>query len=270
MEGKLHLRVQNRIQGSKPAELLARRSARDDHDDVSAVRVPFGRSASRVAAAVPARGSVADRRDLDPAPPARGAAAAAPPEAELGGSGPARGTARRDTESPSPWAAASGHPGHDPALAPRHRPAPLGSTVHGRQGRGWPPAESQGPGNPAGPGEPRMGLPPDPRGTGGPGSASPGVDGVGELEGCQMRLRRGGPDRPGRGSYPGRRDPGIRLLHRRPAQRQPGLCPGRHRARDPAHPHPRRHPAPHRGMDHASRHATCSWTSASKHSESSS
>jgi hypothetical protein len=44
---------------------------------------------------------VADRRNLDPAPPARGpaAAAAALPEAELGGPGPARGPARRDTES---------------------------------------------------------------------------------------------------------------------------------------------------------------------------
>src|SRR5450759_1821587 len=35
-------------------------------------------------------------------------------------------TARRDTQSPPPRAAASGHPGHDPALAPRHRPAPPG------------------------------------------------------------------------------------------------------------------------------------------------
>jgi hypothetical protein len=45
-----------------------------------------------------------DRRDLDPAPPARrpAAAAAAPPEAELGGPGPARGPARRDTQSPPP------------------------------------------------------------------------------------------------------------------------------------------------------------------------
>src|ERR1019366_559561 len=73
--------------------------------------------------AVPARGGVEDRRDLDPAPPGRGpaAAAAAPPDADLGGPGPARGTARRDTQSPPPRIAAAGHPGHDPALAP---PAP--------------------------------------------------------------------------------------------------------------------------------------------------
>src|ERR1017187_4328121 len=92
-------------------------------DHVPAVRVPSGHAASRVAAAVPARGDVENHRDLDPAPPARGpaAAAAAPPEAELGGPGPARGTARRDTQSPPPRIAAAGHPGHDPALAP---PAP--------------------------------------------------------------------------------------------------------------------------------------------------
>src|SRR5205809_1813411 len=40
-------------------------------------------------------------------------------------------------------------------------------------------------------------------------------------------------------------------FRRRPARRDPGLRPGRDRARDPAHPHPRRHLAPHRGMDHA-------------------
>src|ERR1039457_6957146 len=86
---------------------------------VPAVRVPADHAASRVAAAVPARGGVEDRRDLDPAPPARrpAAAAAAPPEAELGGPGPARGTAQRDTESPPTRIAAAGHPGHDPALA---------------------------------------------------------------------------------------------------------------------------------------------------------
>jgi putative transposase len=52
-------------------------------------------------------------------------------------------------------------------------------------------------------------------------------------------------------ALPGLRDPRMRLLQRRPARRHPGLRPGRDRARDPAHPHPRRHPAPHRGMDHA-------------------
>jgi len=58
-------------------------------------------------------------------------------------------------KSASPRAAAAGHPGHDPALAPRHRPPPLGRQVHARQDRpaGDPP-EHQGTGPPAGPREP--------------------------------------------------------------------------------------------------------------------
>jgi putative transposase len=46
-------------------------------------------------------------------------------------------------------------------------------------------------------------------------------------------------------AFPGRRDPGVRLLHGRPARRHPGLCAGRDRARHQAHPHPRRHLASH-------------------------
>src|SRR2546423_2340658 len=81
-------------------------------DHVPAVRVPPDHATGRVVAAVPAQGDVEDRRNLDPAPPARGpaAAAAAPPEAALGGPGPARGTARRDTGSAPPRATAPGHP----------------------------------------------------------------------------------------------------------------------------------------------------------------
>src|ERR1039457_1797784 len=120
-----------------------------------AVRIPLDHGTNRVAAAIPAQGDVEDRRDLDPAPPARGpaAAAAASAEAELGGPGPARGAARRDTESAP--ARAAGHSGHDRALAPRHRPPPLGRQVHARQDRpaGHAP-EYQGAGPPAGPGEP--------------------------------------------------------------------------------------------------------------------
>src|SRR5690242_12653545 len=96
-----------------------------------------------------------DRRDPAPASPARRPAttAAAPPEAGLGGPGTHDDPARRDTESPPPRAAAAGHPGHDPALAPRHRP-PLGRQVDPRQDRpaGNPP-EHQGPGLAAGPRE---------------------------------------------------------------------------------------------------------------------
>src|ERR1039458_3018208 len=72
-------------------------------------------------------------------------AAAAPPEAELGGPGPARGSAGPDTESAAPGAAAAGHPRHDRALAPRHRPPPLGRQVHARQDRPAGPAGPSGP-----------------------------------------------------------------------------------------------------------------------------
>src|SRR5271166_3814621 len=78
-----------------------------------------------------------DRRDPDPAPPARRTATAttAPPGAGLGGPGPDRVAARRDTESPPARAVAAGHPGHHLALAPRSRPPPLGRRVHPRQDR---------------------------------------------------------------------------------------------------------------------------------------
>ena len=72
---------------------------------------------------------------------------------------------------------------------------------------------AKGPGPPAGQGEPRMGLPPGPRGTGRPGSASFGVDGVGDLEEGQNRPRAAA-DRADLGAVPafsGRGDPGLRL-----------------------------------------------------------
>src|ERR1017187_515713 len=54
-------------------------------------------------------------------------------------------TARRDTQSPPPRAAACGHPGHHRALAPRHRPAPPGGAVRARQDRPAGPARKSGP-----------------------------------------------------------------------------------------------------------------------------
>ena len=42
-------------------------------------------------------------------------------------------------------------------------------------------------------------------------------------------------------AFSGRRDPGERLLHSRPARRHPGLRPGRDRTRQQAHPHPGSH-----------------------------
>ena len=101
-----------------------------------------------------------DRRDLDPAPPARhtAAAAAAPPEAELGGPGTRSDPAQRDTKGAAPRAAAAGNPGHDPALAPRHRPPTLGRQVHSRQDRPPGQPERQGPSPSAGPGKSEWGY----------------------------------------------------------------------------------------------------------------
>src|ERR1035437_10121453 len=135
-------------------------------DHVPALRLPSDHADSRGAAAIPACGDMEDRRDPDPAPPARrpATAAATPPEPELGGPGPARGPARPDTESAPARTGAAGTPGHDRALAPRHRPPPLGRQVHARQD--WPavhPAEHPGPGPTASPREPRLGIPKNPR-----------------------------------------------------------------------------------------------------------
>ena len=244
-------------------------------DHVPAVRLPPDHAGDRVAAAVAARGGVEDRRDFASAPPSHRPAASsgAPPEAELGGPGPARDPVRRDTESASPGAAAAGHPGHDLALAPRHRRAPLGGAVHAWQVRppGDPP-EHQGSGPPAGPGEPRVGVPQDPRGAGRPGSQSRGVNRMGDPQ-DQRHRPRAATDRADLVAVPafsGRGDPGVRLLHDRPARRHPGLRPGRDRARDAAHPHPRRHACIPPGSGPPSRPATCSWTSAGKRSGSSS
>src|ERR1035438_8633771 len=100
----LTVRAENRIHGSDQQSCSPGASPAMITVHVPAVRVPFGHSAGRTAAAVPARGGVENRRDPDLAPPACGpaAAAAAPPEADLGGPGPARGPARRDTERPPP------------------------------------------------------------------------------------------------------------------------------------------------------------------------
>jgi putative transposase len=107
-------------------------------DHVPAVRVPPHHAGGLMVAAVPAQGDVADRGDLDPAPPDRRPAAqpAAAPAPDLGGPGPARGPARRDTESAAPQAAAAGHPDtilrwhHDLA---RHRWA--AKSIRGKTGR---------------------------------------------------------------------------------------------------------------------------------------
>lgn len=88
----------------RPAELLSQRPAVMISGQVPAVRVPPDHAASSKRAAVPAQGSEEERRDLDPPPPAHRPAtlsAVPPPEADLGGPGPARDPAQRDTESAS-------------------------------------------------------------------------------------------------------------------------------------------------------------------------
>src|SRR6266516_4331288 len=182
---------------------------------VPPVRLPPDHAASRVAAAVPAQGGVEDRRDLDPATPARGpaAATAAPPEPELGGPGPARGTARRDTGSSPTRIAADGHPGHDLALAPRYSPPPPGHQVHAGQDRpaGDPP-EYQGPGPSARPREPRMGVPQDPRRAGRAGSQGRCIDRRGDPQGQRRRSCPATTGRSGLAAVPafsGRGDPGA-------------------------------------------------------------
>ena len=77
------------------------------------------------------------------------------------------------------------------------------------------------------------------------------IDSVGNPEECRDRSRAAavcaylvaGPALPGRG------DPGVRLLHGRPARRHPGLCPDRHRACPQARPRPRSNFASDWGMD---------------------
>ena len=98
---------------------------------------------------------------------------------------------------------------------------------------------------------PEWGIPQDPWGTGRPGSEDSRLNGMGDSqEGrnrpCAAPIRAYLVAVP---AFPGRGDPGVRLLHRRPAGRHPGLCPGGDRARHQAHPHPRSHPASHRRMD---------------------
>src|ERR1022692_3876087 len=113
------VRAENLVHGSDQHGCLRGHPTVMIIDYVPAVRVPPDHTGCPVAAAVPAQGGVEDRRDLDPAPPRRPATpSAAPPEAELGGPGPARHPAQRDTRSTAPGTAASGHPGNDRALAP--------------------------------------------------------------------------------------------------------------------------------------------------------
>src|ERR1039458_6802413 len=223
-------------------------------EHVPAVRLPPDHAGRRGAAAVAARRGVEDSGDPDAAPSAcrPAAAAAAPPEAELGGPGSARNPARRDTESAPPGAAAADYPGHDRALAPRHRPPPPGRQVHARQDRPTSdPAEHSGSGPSAGPREPRLGIPQDPRRARRTRHKGRSVHRVGDPQGQRHRPSPAADraDLVTIPALPGRGDPGLRLLHSRPARRYTGLRPGRDRPRDPPHQHPRTHLASNLGMD---------------------
>src|SRR6266581_1971022 len=131
----LIVRAENLVRGCDQQSCSPGRPAVMITDHVPAVRLPPDHTDGLMAAAVPARGSVAGRRDPAPAPPAHrpATAAATPPEPGLGRPGTARDLARSDTESAAPGAAAAGHTRHDPALAPRYRPLPLGRQIHTRQ-----------------------------------------------------------------------------------------------------------------------------------------
>ena len=98
----------------------------------------------------------------------------------------------------------------------------------------------------------------NPRRASRPGSEDSGVDRVGNPEECRDRPHAA-TSRPYLApvpALPGRGDPGVRFLHRGPAGRHPGLCPGRDRARHQAHPHPRGHFASRPGRGPPSRPAT--------------
>ena len=164
-------------------------------------------------AAVAACGDVEDREDPDPAPPDQRAAApaAAAAEAGLGGPGPARCPARRNTEGAAPGPAAAGYPGHDPALAPRHRPPPPGRPVRARQDRAG--RQLRGTSRPWSAGWPartRLGIPQDPRRDGRAGRQRRSTGRLGDPQG--QRHRPGPAERAELAAVPavpGRGDPGM-------------------------------------------------------------
>jgi hypothetical protein len=126
-------------------------------------------------------------------------------------------------------------------------------SVHPRQDRpASDPPEHPGPGPSAGPREPRLGVPQDPRRAGRTRRKGRSIHRVGDPQGQRHRSRPAADraDLVAIPALPGRGDPGLRLLHSRPARRHAGLRPGRDRPRNPPHQRPRTHLAPNRGMDH--------------------
>ena len=128
------VRAENPVHGSDQQSCCPSRPTVMITDHVPAVHVlPDTRAASWLR--LSRREETWKTAEILTAPPAHGPAApaGAPPEPDLGGPGTARGPGRRNTESPPPRTAAAGHPGHDRALAPRHRRPPLGRPIHARR-----------------------------------------------------------------------------------------------------------------------------------------
>jgi hypothetical protein len=103
------VRAENPVQGCEQQSCGTGSPAVMISDHVPAVRLPPDHAGVQVAAAIPARGCGEVRRDPDPAAPGRHPAApsGAPPEPDLGGPGTARDPVRRDTEGAPPVAAAA-------------------------------------------------------------------------------------------------------------------------------------------------------------------
>ena len=81
-------------------------------------------------------------------------------------------------------------PRYHAALAPRHRPPPLGGAVPGQRDRPTSdPPEHTGPGPPPGAGEPRLGIPQNPRGTGRAGRKDRGAGHLGDPQNHRHRPR---------------------------------------------------------------------------------
>ena len=104
---------------------------------VPALRVPSRRSDTQMAAAVQASADVEGRRDPSAAPPAGGPAAAdgGAAEADVDRPGVVRRAADAHPALMPRRAARVHHPRHDPALAPRYRPPPLGRQVQTEEAR---------------------------------------------------------------------------------------------------------------------------------------
>ena len=131
------VRAENPIRGCKQQSCGAGGPAVIITDHVPAVCLPADHANDHVAAAVPARGNVEDRRDFASAPPGHRPAAppGVPSQAETGRTGPCSRPCPASDRDRRQRLRLLITPGHDRALPPRHPPAALGGAVHARQAR---------------------------------------------------------------------------------------------------------------------------------------